>query len=134
MNGFKNGKPISAARAVGSRYYGEDEALFSALPLADQAVVRSWLDNNLTDKVLSKTVTDKIQKDTAIKITNNQVKDVLLSLGFKVADSSKLNWQMEREPVEEPIMVGQVPEETEIATLFGSVEEDGEPKRRRRRR
>ena len=41
---------------------------------------------------------------------------------------------MEREPVEEPVMVGQVPEETEIATLFGPVEEDGEPKRRRRRR
>lgn len=33
-------------------------------------------------------------------------------------------------------MVGQVPEETsaEIATLFAPVEEDGEPKRRRRRR
>lgn len=87
MNGIKNGKPYSAASAVGFRYYGQDTALFSDLSETDQWIVRQWINSN-DFKLRSKEIAYLVRQSTGVKITNNQVKDLMLQLGYKPVDEA----------------------------------------------
>lgn len=78
--------------------YGMDVELFADLPEADQALARVWI---MAFMVPSKGECDRtsyglkhlLEHDTGVYMTNNQFKDLMLTMHHAPIDPDELNWR-----------------------------------------
>lgn len=91
-----DGHPVSFNNSFGEPWIGGER--FHSIPLQAQAECIKWCKTYLkptkcaNNRHTSYGLKHMLQRDTGIYITNDQFKDLMLTLGYKPVDSSQFNW------------------------------------------